>query len=118
MTRRNPHRDAMERSIADGTPVAGNPSDAMDGRMTRGQRAAAAVAPVAGSRHFIAGVLAVWMAVDATALLIRPFEPCPYTLPDRVPRTFRHAEPGGHRRPFRSGRIGRHFAVMSDPRWR
>ena len=79
----DPDRRAVARSIEDATLVSENVANLVERRMTRGQRAADAVARLGGSWRFLgafAVLLAGWMALNAGALLAPPFDPYPFIL--------------------------------------
>jgi uncharacterized membrane protein len=70
-------------SLEAGDLVAENVAATWEGRRSFGERAADSLAAFGGSWTFIlffAVVLAVWMAVNVTGLLVRPFDPYPFIL--------------------------------------
>ncbi|HNW59009.1 MAG TPA: DUF1003 domain-containing protein [bacterium] len=63
--------------------LARNPDEGPTGALTAGQRLADRIAALGGSWGFIGifmGILLLWIAVNSTALLIKPFDPFPYIL--------------------------------------
>lgn len=74
---------AVVESLAEGSVIAQDVAGRADAAETVGERAADRLASFGGSWTFIllfAGVIAVWMAVNASALLFRPFDPYPFIL--------------------------------------
>jgi uncharacterized membrane protein len=71
-------------SLANGIPLTRDPGDdEADAIMTFGERASDKVASFGGSWTFIlifCGVLVIWMALNASALLFKPFDPYPFIL--------------------------------------
>jgi len=70
-------------AFADEDLLSQNINETFDQRRGPGQRMADAMASFGGSWRFILGflaVLALWIAVNASALLTRPFDPFPFIL--------------------------------------
>ena len=73
----------MLASLEAGETVAENIAAAYDERRTFGERAADALAAFGGSWAFIlafCAVLVVWMTVNVSGVLVRPFDPYPFIL--------------------------------------
>jgi uncharacterized membrane protein len=75
-------KEARE-SLSDRERIAENFNQEYDSHLTLGQRTADKVADFGGSWGFISlffGVIIVWIAVNSTVILARPFDPYPYIL--------------------------------------